>query len=214
MKPEILLAVISGFTILASALVSVLVTSRRDLKARNRDLFGAQLIPRRYKYYPELNQVLSGFIKELRPPGASGSDPVSVDTFRRIGKVVFDWDSKHSYLMSGRCSGRMFEYYNMLGEYLLLPDDVLVDKLRESSVLERILWQTCDLESSMRSDLGIFDLEFLGINEFYPSARSLGGLRMKLYCFLNESSKRFPRIVTLKKQLFPSFSPVQMLIRK
>jgi hypothetical protein len=166
---DVVMAVIAVSGVVASVIVSVVVT-RRDILARNRNLFDSLLIQKRFEHYPELYRVISSFIKVLRdiPKGVNAAS-ISNDMFRKFRDYILDWDSKYSYLMSERCVKQWARYYWMLEKYS--ADDLVKDQKKR----EYIINETTGVESALKSDLGVYTIESLGVNTFYsyyPDSKS------------------------------------------
>ena len=221
MEPQILVALIGALAVVVSTLISVPISvlisrsgSRRDLLARNRDLFGAQLVQQRFEHYPELYPHLSDFSKKLRKiPKGRNDSPISVDEFRETRDYVFDWDSTHSYLMSKKCAVLWSKYYSMLESYCAKDDQVLATELNNADICNKISIDSGSIELALRSDLGVFDVEFVSMNRFYSDWQDLmvGSWKTRLYLLLNQMMKWTPWIRDRKHKMFGSRFSIQWL---
>lgn len=153
-------ALSAGLAAVIAGLVSV-ITSRwqiraQQIRARLAEVqldtevqlsYAQALIARRHECYPRLGLLLSDAVKRLQTGGMDESRLV-----RLLGEIN-EWDSQHSLLLSGRSMGLLYDLRRDLAR-------MVKSELSPEDLHEEFRLQVGELETALRSDLGVYIVEF------------------------------------------------------
>ena len=156
MSTEIIAALIAFGGVVISVVVSILTSSRQTaseltkLRTEIQQSYADKLLERRLDIYPDTYDLLSAFAKKLELKKIKKSD-IS-ELLNKINKL----DSKSSILFSGHTGYIAFRFRQYFIK-LLQQDD---EDIMSIDVLQEIKARVGEFELALKSDLGIYVVEF------------------------------------------------------
>jgi len=179
MSTEVIVALIAFGSVVISVVISIFTSSRQTTNELNKlrteiqQLYANKLLERRLETYPEIYNLLSELAKKLE------SRNFTKDDLSNLHKEINALDSKSSILFSGHTSSiaaRFRKYFTKL----LQQDD---ESFKPLETLKEIKNQVGEFELALKSDLGIYVVEFAD-----PSKRFLS--YAGLFNAVDEDEKR------------------------
>ncbi len=85
---------------------------------------------------------------------------VSKESISKLRAEIDDWDSNHAVLFSGRTGIVCYKFRQSLGELSQQADEDLQKRLQVTDSFRELRHAIAELELALKSDLGIFVVEF------------------------------------------------------
>lgn len=169
MSTEVIVALISFLGVFISVLISLFASLRvtntelQKLRVEIQKTYADKLIDKRLEIYPNIYFMLSNFMKKIE------IGTVSTNELRTLHTEMSEWNSKHSILFSGYTGGISFRFRRMTTELLQKPDDELQKKFQSTDFLKELRHKVSEFELALKSDLGIYFVEFSGSADKFAS---------------------------------------------
>ena len=126
----------------------------RQMKQENQLTYATQLLEKRHEFYPILYQIIISFINSIR------ARDIQRDNLIDLYKSLTDWDQNHSIYLSAKSQFRFFQLLKTIRTVVNEGSDRPAWSER-SKILENIR----STELALKSDLGVFIVEFSGAPE-------------------------------------------------
>jgi hypothetical protein len=163
MFSEIAVALIAFIGVIVSALVSILLTNltlKRNLDVQVQMSYAPALIERRHSEHPKLYRILSDFSKTLK------FGNVTKEYLRNLQKNIEDWDNSSAILISSKTQNKLYDFRKLLIEDLLKND---LTRFDSDDFKRNLREQIGEIENSLRSELGVYIIEYSDSRKKYIS---------------------------------------------
>ena len=182
MADEVIAALIAFSGVIISVLISVILSVRqtntelKKIQFEGRQGISDQLLEARLRVYPSLYALLSNFDKVIRFGTASEPEiynsksdiPVEIDTkslpheiVTKLYQDVLKWDSQHAILLSAFAGGVLHNFRLILYPLAHMPKEEFHKQYGSPSLLKTLLTEANKVEFALKSDIGIYNVEFL-----------------------------------------------------
>ena len=169
MAPEIIVTIITGAGVILTVIVSSFFNWKKvnvelnSLKQQNQLTYATQLLEKRHELYPALYNTIIQFINSVR------AKDIKRENLIELYHELTAWDQTNSIFLSARSQFRFFE--------LLKSIRTIVNEGKGHptwSERQKILENIRKVELALKSDLGVFVVEFSGAPEgFFDDYTSL-----------------------------------------
>ena len=158
MSTEIIVALIALAGVVISVVISVLTTekvTRTDLQKLRTEIqqtYAGKLLEKRLEVYPDVYYLLSDFGKKIQYANVSKE---YLEEFRNRANEL---NSKYSIFYSGDTNELSYQFRTSLDELIILANKESQEEFWDA--LRRLRHAAGHFELSLKSDLGIFVVEF------------------------------------------------------
>ena len=146
--------------VIVSICVSLFVSLRQTgielqkLRAEIKKSYVGKLHEERLKFYPEIYFLLSDFAKKVDKRYLTKEEIHSFDA------KINELDSKYSIYFSAQTGNIAYRFRRFLADSIIRDQDLNKENLRNSEILRNLCKKIGEFELSLKSDLGIYVIEF------------------------------------------------------
>lgn len=169
MTYEILATIITGGGVILTILVSSFFNWKRvnvelnQLKQQNQLTYATQLLEKRHEHYPRLYNVIIAYINGIRAKDIKNENLIA------LHKKLTAWDQDYSILLSAKSQFSLFRLLKSI-RTVVNSKNKTPTRTERKEIMESIR----RMELALKSDLGVFMVEFSGAPEdFFDNYTSL-----------------------------------------
>ena len=159
--------------VVISVAASLYATSKQTknelnkLRIEMQKLYSGRLQEKRLEIYPQLYFLLSSFQKRVE------IGDVSRPLLQKLFEETNEWNSRHSFLFSGRTGFVSFNFRTELRRLLSMEEGEFTKFFQRDTELTKLKHQIGEFELSLKSDVGIYIVEFSDLDRRYTAYRDL-----------------------------------------
>lgn len=180
MPKEIIVAFITLIGVGLSVAASLYATSRQTRNELNKlrfemqRLYSDKLLEKRLQIYPGLYFLLSNFQKKVEVENISKED------VKQIYEQTNDWNSKNALLFSGDTGYISFNFRQTLRKLLSMHEEDFLKYTQSSDSFSNLKQTVAEFELALKSDIGIYAVEFSDTSKRFSSYHVLDETVVKL----------------------------------
>jgi hypothetical protein len=173
MSSEILAALIALVGVVVSVIVSLFINVRQTnaelqkLRSEIQQTYADKLLDKRLEVYPDMYFILSDFMKNIEDGIVTKTD------VNELHQQTRDWNSRYSVFFSGDTGGISYRFRQMLSELIKMTDEEYRRKFEDPEALRELRHRVGEFELALKSDLGIYVVEFSDLTKRFKSYREI-----------------------------------------
>lgn len=173
MSKEILVALISLIGVFISIAVSLFVSVRQTnvelqkLRSEIQRSYAGKLHEKRLEVYSDIYFALSDFTKKIENLTINKSNIAS------FNERLLNLDSKYAIYFSSQTGIIAYRFRRFMDDFVKLSEQDLYQILKDGNFLSELKWKIGEYELSLKSDIGIYVVDFDDVSRRISSYREL-----------------------------------------
>ena len=162
LSPDVIASIITLIGVIVTVYISFRATRRQlglelqKMKQENKLAYTNHLLEKRVDKYPLLYGIISSYQNQIRSEG------INLDNLKKLYEDLMNWDVENAIYTSSKMKFVLFDLFKVLRV-------VIYKKSQKTEISYRkdIIEKLSRLELAMKSDLGVFLVEFPGTERGY-----------------------------------------------
>jgi hypothetical protein len=173
MSTELIAALIAFVGVVVSVAVSLYTSMRHTgaelqrLRSEIQNIYATKLLDKRIEVYPNMYLLLSDFMKKIEAGTFSQND---IDQLHRR---VSEWNSRNAIFFSGGTGYVSYHFRQLLMELSTIRHEEYQARFETPEAVKELKRRVAEFELGLKSDLGIYAVEFSDLSKRFKSYRDL-----------------------------------------